>query len=1395
MAGKPSVFISYSHDSDEHKNWVKTFVRRLNQDGIQVIFDEKDMEFGDDVSQFMEQVMKSDFALIVCTPQYKNKADERLGGVGCETKFMAAEFRTSQNGRKFIPIIREGDELRSVPYWLSGGKYIRLSGYPYAEEEYRKLLNALRRKEEKTPASSNPPVSGSVIPRTAECADPSGFSMGEADPRKSPEILGYKQNRFAFFCTPDSAPAKFHDFEELCPLNLSNVPYRDFHKHIKSAVEGKWIFILFYVSAHVFVAKSNEIYIKTCNFDETGPETSSYKVTDLLSDMLFKTGSASCYFICNFIFESDDLRYKSLKALRNWLEGAARKFRPLHSGIIHTECALERFFDKKSLEIFKRNDLRQSTFEDFISQVGSPEIIEAGIRNGWRMPIDGMSITPCHDKAISETSDETDLYAQMDERLVSSLRRIRLATERIHRRVLDPAWPEYGMHHSTRVISSIKTIMDKLPFDSDSKLGEKDLFILMGASYLHCVAKQLPRYSLMECRENYFPIAHRELKALQRREHSPELNELVSIQWHELCSSIADVILMQSHEGIKNYSTGNLDARNRLKLLASIFKLADALDFTYIRAVGREEELNEPNNYGPILDSCICNCTQSLGIDFTRQQILVEYVVPSEEIRSVITFLVNERMQAKLSDLVELDPIHVFRNVELVESTSSPLDEEREIPKYLEDTLKTRIVDILRSSWYEQAKLINLSEKYFDYTSRSDTQSAINYETQIQINSLLRQVEPLRNVLRTSDAMIIHTLGLFESDYLMLATFYRLSGDEDKAIETYEFLIKEADADSKSDIIAKAHFGLHHLLLSRAYKSDSTDSAILRESLEHYNLAIKLDRSLAILPRVKYSYENILGRGGVGIVYEVRDVTDGSRWALKVLNLASMGNPSAVKQMRRESSALRKLSHRNIVEYRECKTIGSKFPYVLMQYLDGKNLQSILDSRSENGNGLTIKKALAILAGMCNGIAFAHENDTVHRDIKPSNVMIGDDFVKIIDFGLAKDVGGDDQVKSSTVASKMGTVQYMAPELLTGKNSPWHMDLDVFRTAVQKLRLKVDVGNAIKQIDRNFDVCQKVAKGPLPPSLRMATGSFSIEAIMAKSGIDYKRCAEILESPEVATYLKECDWSLKQRSDVYSLSLVAEQLLGDIVVEFSDGGKDKFLASAIADSWLKPGKALLPDQRTIDIPTFVDGMLKAIEEHATILEKGAKFEDADVYRSLIEGFLSHLDNIGRAPADYMSQIQEKRERARRSKAELDEHMIAFERCMGDFSRNEWKLGSKFTDIERRIRELVPYATPVHDKISKLMGSARIEDHIAYLQQELVLANKKLDGINSMPKDEQLRLERESEYMRGRVDFLDSQLNAIVRRKENKKHQYYINIIIFCIIVLLCLVFAVIYFGQ
>ncbi|MEO7931569.1 MAG: bifunctional serine/threonine protein kinase/MFS transporter [Chthoniobacterales bacterium] len=178
----------------------------------------------------------------------------------------------------------------------------------------------------------------------------------------------------------------------------------------------------------------------------------------------------------------------------------------------------------------------------------------------------------------------------------------------------------------------------------------------------------------------------------------------------------------------------------------------------------------------------------------------------------------------------------------------------------------------------------------------------------------------------------------------------------------------------------------------------------------------------------------LLGRGGMGAVYQARQKRLDRVVALKILPPRVDQDPSFAARFEREARALAKLHHPHIVSLHEFGEADGLF-YFIMEYVDGVNLRQLL-----NAGRIAPSEALAIVPQICEALQFAHDRGIVHRDIKPENILLNQaGQVKIADFGVAKMVAGEWHSTDTPLAAEgqteagkiIGTPSYMAPEQMS----------------------------------------------------------------------------------------------------------------------------------------------------------------------------------------------------------------------------------------------------------------------------------------------------------------------------------------------------------------------------
>ena len=180
----PSVLISCSHDSDQHKKWVMELGARLMEDfGIEVILDEWEIGGGDNANLFMNRALKEAVRVVmVCTEEYVRKADGGIGGAGYEANVMNAEVVKDQGGRRFIPIIRQSGENAAVPTFMAGRIHFNFSDDEKYEESLEKLAREIHdARPFKKPKLGKNPFLGESNQDAESAAGPDGDSP-DSDP-------------------------------------------------------------------------------------------------------------------------------------------------------------------------------------------------------------------------------------------------------------------------------------------------------------------------------------------------------------------------------------------------------------------------------------------------------------------------------------------------------------------------------------------------------------------------------------------------------------------------------------------------------------------------------------------------------------------------------------------------------------------------------------------------------------------------------------------------------------------------------------------------------------------------------------------------------------------------------------------------------------------------------------------------------------------------------------------------------------------------------------------------------------------------------------------------------------------------------------------------------------
>jgi len=202
------------------------------------------------------------------------------------------------------------------------------------------------------------------------------------------------------------------------------------------------------------------------------------------------------------------------------------------------------------------------------------------------------------------------------------------------------------------------------------------------------------------------------------------------------------------------------------------------------------------------------------------------------------------------------------------------------------------------------------------------------------------------------------------------------------------------------------------------------------------------------IPQIgKYEVVDVLGRGGMGVVYRAIDKRIGRNVAIKTLTQGFVGDPEMLARFYDEAKRTGGLQHPNIVTIYE---LGDHqgLPYIVMECIDGQTLDKIIQSNSP----LPTVAQLKIVEEVCLALGYAHRNNVIHRDVKPANIIVQPDGVaKLLDFGIAKLNRVDRETGHTRNGRIIGTVPYMAPERL--RDLPIDGRSDIFAAGVLMYQL------------------------------------------------------------------------------------------------------------------------------------------------------------------------------------------------------------------------------------------------------------------------------------------------------------------------------------------------------
>jgi serine/threonine-protein kinase len=252
----------------------------------------------------------------------------------------------------------------------------------------------------------------------------------------------------------------------------------------------------------------------------------------------------------------------------------------------------------------------------------------------------------------------------------------------------------------------------------------------------------------------------------------------------------------------------------------------------------------------------------------------------------------------------------------------------------------------------------------------------------------------------------------------------------------------------------------------------------------------------------------------MGAVYLGEHVKMGRKSAIKVMAAAMSQDPDAIARFNREAANASRISHPHVCQIYDFGETPDGVIYLAMEYIEGEALKDVI----EKEGALSIARAASILNQAAGALQAAHDLGIVHRDIKPDNIMVvkgrdGSDVVKVVDFGIARAVGGDETGQKVTKTGLVvGTPEYMSPEQLSGdkldgRSDIYSLALVLYRMLTGTLPFEADSAQEVmikRLTDEPLPLDQARPDMTWPPKLQLVMNV----ALARNAGERYQTAAE-----------------------------------------------------------------------------------------------------------------------------------------------------------------------------------------------------------------------------------------------------------------------------------------------
>lgn len=255
----------------------------------------------------------------------------------------------------------------------------------------------------------------------------------------------------------------------------------------------------------------------------------------------------------------------------------------------------------------------------------------------------------------------------------------------------------------------------------------------------------------------------------------------------------------------------------------------------------------------------------------------------------------------------------------------------------------------------------------------------------------------------------------------------------------------------------------------------------------------------------RYEIQEIIGVGGMSVVYKAYDNVDDRIVAVKILKEEFLTNDDFVRRFKNESKAIALLSHPNIVKVYDV-SFGEKLQYIVMEYVDGITLKEYIQKQ----NAITWNEALFFTTQILKALQHAHDKGIVHRDVKPQNIiLLSNGNIKVADFGIARFSRSDTKTLTDTA---IGSVHYISPEQAKGEFTDERADIYsvgvvLYEMLTGKVPFEADnpVSVALMQLQKD---AKKVTE--INPDIPLGLEQICIHAMQKNPADRYQTATEML---------------------------------------------------------------------------------------------------------------------------------------------------------------------------------------------------------------------------------------------------------------------------------------------